>query len=134
MNILVHTPSCSCAMISLGTTRTFWQEARGPDQIPQAEALGPRKEGLGVPRGRKRMPDGQEMFSSPGKQVLMLTPGFSRSEIAPPYLSAVTVVLAEKGARGGEVDSVCVCVCVCDGQSDRYQAGRGTQGGEAWTG
>lgn len=76
------------------------------------------------------MPDGQEMFSSPRKQVLMLTLGFSRSEIVPPYLSAVTVVLAEKGARGGEVDSV----CVCDGQSDRYQAGRGTQGGEAWTG
>ena len=53
----------------------------------------------------------------------MLALGFSRREIAPPYLSVVTVVLAEKGARGGEVDSV----CVCDGQSDRYQAGRETR-------
>lgn len=35
------------------------------------------------------------------------------------------MVLAEKGARVG-VDSVCVCVM---GRSDRYQAGRGTQGG-----
>lgn len=40
----------------------------------------------------------------------MLTLGFSRSEIAAPPISVVIVVLAEKGARGGEVDSVCVCV------------------------
>ena len=54
----------------------------------------------------------------------MLALGFSRREIAPPYLSVVTVVLAEKGARGGEVDSVCVCDGLMDEQLRQMDPGQ----------
>lgn len=71
-------------------------------------------------------------FLAPRKQVPMLPLGFSRSEIAPPPISAVTVVLAEKGARGGEVDSVCVCVMGRVTVGTRQAGGHKVEGPGTW--
>lgn len=87
----------------------FGREARGPDQIPQAEALGPRKgRGWGSPGGR-RMPDGQELFSSPESGSDVNTGLLWEAKLAPPP-SLLSLWCLQRRCPGVGRWTLCVCV------------------------